>query len=91
MSHFGLLLFLARFVTPGPEATDKLDINQVAFTITAAVPVARQDIIILTREKDLNEAEVQSSFKVSHLGRPTINKLITLGGQVPLHFTLSPL
>lgn len=24
-----------------------------------------------------------------HLGRPTINKLITLGGQVPLHFTPS--
>lgn len=45
---------------------------------------ARQDFVILTC---LNEAEVQSSFQVLHLGRPIINKLITLGGQVPLHVT----
>lgn len=57
------------------------------------VPVMQDIAAVLVMVKDKKKVPIKPKFKVSFrshvLGGPFINKLITLGGRVPLHSTVS--
>lgn len=72
MRRFVPLLFPTRFVTPGPEATDKLDIKSVHinYSTTVLVPVCQIGLYNLDSRNGSMKQKFKVPFRSCILGGP---------------------
>lgn len=82
--NFDLLLFPYKMCHTKTRGRRQIEIYHLVLDNNSTIVLAIQDFVILTQGMWRRSSKFPWG---PHLGRPTINKLITLGGQVPLHFT----